>query len=77
MLEQSLLKPLYQDAAAWKIRKEFGKQFTYDNANGNPAIDKTVLEEFKSVSGNLIVWSRSDRLWRKRKSSDDPGRQQP
>lgn len=67
---------LYQEQAAWDIRKSFGPQFVYDNSNGNPAIEKSVLEAFKKVSGDDIVWSRGERCWRKRVPSDVKGRQQ-
>ncbi|SPF77030.1 hypothetical protein ALP8811_02051 [Aliiroseovarius pelagivivens] len=76
MQQQSLSGELYQDDAVWTIMKKFGKQFTYDNANGNPAIDKKVLDKFKKISGDDIVWSRSGRLWRKRTARDEPGRMQ-
>jgi hypothetical protein len=77
MLEQiGDKKPLYRESVAWEINKKFGKSFVYDNANGNPAIGKDVLKEFKKISGDDIVWSRGDRCWRKRIASDKPGRQQ-
>lgn len=76
MLQQVEKKPLYQDEAAWKINRRFGKAFVYDNQGGNPAIDKTVLSKFKAISEKDIVWSRSERLWRKRTARDEPGRMQ-
>jgi hypothetical protein len=76
MLEQVGKRPLYQDEAAWKIRRRFGKTFIYDNPNGNPAVGKTVLAKFKAISSDDIVWSRGERLWRKRTARDEPGRMQ-
>lgn len=69
-------RSLYQEQAAWDIKKLFGKKFVYDNANGNPAIDQSVLTTFREVSGEDIVWSRGERCWRKRLPSDVAGRQQ-
>ena len=69
-------RPLYQDDAAWKIKKQFGDAFIYNNANGNPAIGKDVLKAFGKVTGDNVVWSHSERLWRQRKPNDKPGRQQ-
>lgn len=77
MLEQiGEKKPLYQDKAAWEIKKKFGSSFVYDNENGNPAIEKAVLDKFRKLSGNDIVWSRGDFCWRRRRANDKPGRQQ-
>lgn len=69
-------RPLYQDDAAWKIKKQFGDAFVYNNANGNPAIGKDVLKAFRKVTDEDVVWSRSERCWRRRKPKDKPGRQQ-
>jgi hypothetical protein len=76
MMEQIGEKPLYQDKAAWEIKKRFGETFVYSNENGNPAIVKAVLEKFRKVSGDDVVWSRGDYCWRRRRASDKPGRQQ-
>lgn len=76
MFERVKMQPLYQDDAAWRIRRRFGKEFVYNNQHGNPAIEKDVLDEFRELSGDKIVWSRGQKLWRERISSDEPGRQQ-
>lgn len=77
MLTQiSKSKPLYQEQAAWDIMRKFGKQFVYDNENGNPAIEKSVLTAFEKISKEEIVWSRSERFWRLREPSDTNSRQQ-
>jgi hypothetical protein len=77
MMSQILEKgPLYQDNTAWDIKRKFGEKFVYDNQNGNPAIQKNVLDEFRKISGDDVVWSRSERHWRKREPSDVKGRMQ-
>ena len=76
MLEQVNKRPLYQDEAVWKIKQRFGREFIYDNLNGNPAIDKGVLKKFREISGDNVVWSRSERYWRKRTAQDVEGRMQ-
>ena len=76
MLEQVQSKFLYQDDAAYEIDSKFGSDFVYYNDNANPAINKTVLKKFKALSGDVIVWSRSERLWRKREAGDAEGRMQ-
>ena len=69
-------KFLDQEVAVYAVEKKYGKAFVYDNANGNRAIKKSVLDEFRKVSGEDVVWEKSGRLWRFRKSYDKPGRQQ-
>ena len=76
MIEAASNNCLYQDDAVSEIEKKFGKEFVYDNENGNPAISKKVLAIFRKTSGENIVWSRSDRLWRERVKTDLPGRMQ-
>lgn len=76
MIEKSSSDCLYQDDAASEIEKIFGKEFLYDNKNGNPAISKEVLKQFRKQSGDDIVWSRSERHWRKRIKTDSKGRMQ-
>jgi hypothetical protein len=67
---------LYQEAAVGQIAEEFGEQFTYVNENGNLAIDKNVLKEFRRITGDAVIWERSERMWRKREQNDSPGRMQ-
>lgn len=68
---------LYQQVAAAQIHDRFGKEFTYHNKNGNLAITKSVLDAFSRLTGDDVVWSRSQRFWRLREKWDRPGRQQP
>ena len=67
---------LHQADVVGEIESKFGKQFTYANENGNPAIDKKVLAAFRKLSKDSVVWEREDRYWRLRKTDDTPGRQQ-
>jgi hypothetical protein len=62
--------------AVEQIRRTFGKEFTPENENGNPAIRKDVLAEFGKFAPDWIVWERGSREWRKRERYDKPGRQQ-
>jgi len=63
---------LHQEDAAWHIKNHFGENFVYINTNGNLAIDKKVLTEFRKLTEKDIVWVRGDRYWRLRASYDDP-----
>jgi hypothetical protein len=67
---------LYQEVIVYQISAKFGSQFVYYNNNGNAAIDKGVLKEFRKLTGDKVVWERGERYWRKRADYDQPGRQQ-
>jgi hypothetical protein len=66
---------LYQVDVIIAIETRFGKEFMYDNENGNPAIARSVLKEFRKLTPDA-VWERGDRYWRRRQGYDQPGRQQ-
>lgn len=57
------------------IQKEFGEQFVYMNDAGNYGIAKPVLAAFNKLTPD-VVWSRSERCWRKRAEYDVAGRMQ-
>lgn len=65
---------LYQDVVVTQIRERFGDEFAYINENGNAAIDRAILAEFRKLTGDDVVWERGERLWRFRESYDPPGR---
>lgn len=65
---------LYQQRAAWHIRRHFGGRFIYINKNNNLAISRDVLKEFLLISLKTVVWNRRDRFWRTRHSSDPRNR---
>ena len=67
---------LYQDSAMRNIRHMFGHEWSYENENGNLAIHKGVLAEFRKLGGDDVVWERGSRSWRKRTERDVPGHQQ-
>lgn len=67
---------LLQLDAACGLEELFGEACVYYNRNGNPAIVKAVLEQFRELTGDRVVWSKSGRYWRYRDSSDAPGREQ-
>lgn len=68
---------LYQEQAVYDIQEKFGDAFVYENNSGNLAISKDVLAAFLKITGDDVVWSRSERMWRRREDTDEPGRQQP
>lgn len=66
---------IYQEDIVWKIKAKFGGQFVYENENGNYAIDRGVLKEFRKLTPDA-VWERGSRMWRQRESYDEPGKRQ-
>jgi hypothetical protein len=67
---------LYQTEAAPQIADLFGEHFIYENNSGNACIDKKVLAAFRKITGDDVVWSGGERLWRRRELGDEATRQQ-
>lgn len=77
MLEQLQAKrELYQEDVVYEIERKFGAQFVYENENGNPAIDRRVLREFRKLTEDTVVWERGERFWRFRQTGDEAGHRQ-
>ncbi len=51
---------MYQSDVVAKIAERFGEEFTYENENGNPAIDKRILRAFKKITDDTAVSERRD-----------------
>lgn len=64
---------LFQVDAVMGIEKHFGPGFIDTNDNGNQAISRKVLSEFRVLTDGLVSWSRSERCW-KPKAETDTGR---
>jgi hypothetical protein len=62
-------KTLYQSVIAYKIREEFGESFV---AKKNDAliVRQEVLDAFKRLTADSVVWDPLDRHWRQRTSRD-------
>lgn len=63
------------EAAEW-IEREFGPSFVYVNKNGNQAIDKHVLDEFRKLTKDDVIWDGYAYQWRYRQPGDSGGRKQ-
>ena len=66
---------LYQRDAAEHIATAFGDQFLYENANGNLAIKRNVLDAFGVLTPDA-GFHQSYKAWEPRKPGDAPGRRQ-
>jgi exonuclease I len=65
---------LIQHRAATQIKEQFGEDHLYKNKNGNWAIVKPILDAFRALTPEGVVWSRDGQLWRKRRPNDPPGK---
>ena len=66
---------LAQTDAVYTIERKFGAAFVYNNENGSLAIDRKVLNAFRKLTAETVVWERGERAWRRRDRHDPPGRQ--
>jgi hypothetical protein len=67
---------LSQNNAFYEINKRFGSSFITITNNGSPSIKSSVLTAFRKISGDIVIWERGDKKWRKREFYDAPGRGQ-
>lgn len=65
---------LYQDQAAAEITARFGDECAYQNDNGNLAISREVLKQFRAATEGTVVWDGAERMWRRRENYDSQGR---
>jgi len=55
---------LCQEVVAHEISLLFGDEFTYNNAEGDLAIDERVLCEFRNLTENMVIAVGGERVWR-------------
>ena len=65
-------KTLYQEVVVQEIQYQYGNEFVYINENGNLAISRKVLSEFRKLTEGQVVWSRGERYWRFRLDYEAP-----
>jgi hypothetical protein len=63
-IEEAGPRSVYQSSAVTEIRNTFGKEWSYQNDNGNWAIAKDVLKEFGKLKYPNIQWDRGGQYWR-------------
>ncbi len=61
---------LSQSTAARGIRLNYGEEHVYKNKQRNWGINKGILEAFKKLTPEGVVWSRSTQTWRARRATD-------
>lgn len=65
---------LTQRQAIWGIRELFGEAYLQRNAYGGWVIPRAVLDAFRKLDPEGVVWSTRARAWRSRLADDPPGR---
>ena len=65
---------LYQDEAVAEMMARFGDDCSYQNDNGNLAINREILKHFRRATETTVVWDASERMWRRRENYDSAGR---
>lgn len=67
---------LYAAAAADEIDRLHGAAVVGYDDEGKPFLKKPVLDAFREISSDNVVWSMGTLCWRKRQAGDRPGREQ-
>ncbi|GAT89610.1 hypothetical protein CVCC1112_4269 [Paenarthrobacter nicotinovorans] len=62
-IETAAPSSVAQSTAVTEIRNTFGTEWSYQNNNGNWAIDKDVLKEFNKLKYPNIQWNSGSQYW--------------
>ncbi|HHR6132281.1 TPA: DUF6953 family protein [Providencia alcalifaciens] len=66
---------LYQEDAVDFLVKNAQEFFLKENADGNLVLTPPVLNAFKKLNADTVVWVRPDLYWRFRVAEDEDGRE--
>ena len=75
LAEYELAGFLYQESAASHLFQLNDEALAYFDASSNLCVGKGVLKIFNALTPEA-VYERSDKFWRRRLETDQPGRQQ-
>ncbi|MCY9846954.1 DUF6953 family protein [Pectobacterium jejuense] len=65
---------LYQDDVVDFLIRSKQESFLVENNDGNQVLGRPVLDAFKKLTPDNVVWVRSGFYWRYRVPEDEPGR---
>lgn len=65
---------LYQDDVVDYLVKNNANELLKENTDGNVVLSNGVLNAFKKVTEDNVVWVRSGFYWRYRVAEDEPSR---
>lgn len=66
---------LYQDDVVDYLVKNRAEDLLVENADGNLALSRQVLNLFLKHTTEDVVWVKPQRYWRYRVAEDEPGRE--
>lgn len=66
---------LYQEDVVDFLVKNAKENFLKENADGNLVLTPPVLNAFKKLNADTVVWVRPDLYWRFRVAEDEDGRE--
>ncbi|MFG0496400.1 DUF6953 family protein [Pseudomonas sp. YQ_13] len=65
---------LYQDDVVDYLVRAKTEELLRENSDGNLVLGATVLNAFKKLTPDSVVWVGPDKYWRWRVAEDEPGR---
>ena len=65
---------IYQDDVVDYLVKLKCESLLRENAEGNFVLNRNILNAFKKLTPENVVWVKPDRYWRFRVAEDEPGR---
>ncbi|HDY7704211.1 TPA: hypothetical protein RQK29_004486 [Vibrio vulnificus] len=65
---------LYQDDVVDMLVKAKQEELLRENADGNQVLGIAVLNQFKKLNEETVVWVGPDKYWRFRVKEDEPSR---
>ncbi|SDR75990.1 hypothetical protein SAMN05216198_0325 [Halopseudomonas litoralis] len=65
---------LYQDDVVDYLVKEGAEALLRENSDGNLVLERKLLNEFRKLTQDEVVWVKPDKYWRFRVPEDEPGR---
>jgi hypothetical protein len=65
-----------QETMAAGIETRFGSEYVPVSDSGNLSVRRDILDEFKRISKDSVVYHFGEKCWRRRESQDSPGRLQ-
>lgn len=66
---------LYQDDVVDFLVKNELEALLRENADGNLVLGRKILEAFKKLNAESVVWVKPDKYWRFRVLEDEAGRE--
>lgn len=65
---------LYQDDVVDLLVTSNAESLLRENSDGNLVLGRSILNEFKNLNRDNVVWVRSEKYWRFRVPEDEEGR---